>query len=360
MPKIIIMAGGTGGHIFPGLAVAHELLKMNWTVEWMGTADRMEAQIVPANNIKLHLIDIRGARGKGILGKLSSIARLFTATIQAKRLLQASKPDVVLGMGGYASGPGGIATKMLRLPLIVHEQNAIFGMTNRFLAKIAVRVFTGFDCKKDPKKARAPKHTWWVGNPVREDFFNIQSLAAKASTTFNLLVTGGSLGAQALNEKLPTIISQIGEQVTINVVHQSGKNKADSVSSYTHKGSIEIIEFIDDVASMYEWADAVICRAGALTVAEVAAAGRPAIFVPLPIAVDDHQTANAEVLRQNGAAFIVQQVDIEKQMLNSLQKLIDMQTRVDMGTRARALAKQDAAEQIAKFCINDIVKGEIA
>ncbi|MEM0912402.1 MAG: undecaprenyldiphospho-muramoylpentapeptide beta-N-acetylglucosaminyltransferase [Pseudomonadota bacterium] len=360
MPKIMIMAGGTGGHIFPGLAVAEALTKMHWSVEWIGTADRMEAQIVPAHDIPLHTIDIKGARGKGLLGKFDSVWRLVKATLQAKRILKATQPDVVLGMGGYASGPGGIATKLLGFPLIVHEQNAIFGLTNRFLAKIARRVFTGFNCQSDPQKARAPQHTQWVGNPVRELFFDIEPLMPFEKDAINILITGGSLGAQALNEKLPAIINAFGEKHRVNVVHQCGKDKEASVARYAHQGKINIVQFIDDVASMFEWADIIICRAGALTVAEVAAAGRPAIFVPLPIAVDDHQTANAIALAKNNAAFIVQQTEIEQTMMDKLMVLANPQTRVEMGSHARNLAKKDAAQKIADFCSTITTEGSAA
>lgn len=356
MPKIMIMAGGTGGHIFPGLAVAEALINKQWTVEWMGTADRMEAQIVPANNIKLHFIDIKGARGKGLLGKLGSLRRLLTAILQARKTLKSVQPDVVLGMGGYASGPGGIAARMLGIPLIVHEQNAIFGLTNRFLAKIAKRVFTGFECAQNPTQARAPAQTHWVGNPVRKAFFDIKPLTSSTERAFRILITGGSLGAQALNEKLPSIINKLGKQYPIEVVHQCGKQKVASVAEYLAPVKAEVKEFIEDVASMYAWADIVICRAGALTVAEVAAAGRPAIFVPLPIAVDDHQTENAKALQKNDAAFIVQQENIDEKMSAMLNVLADPLKRTDMGLRARALAKQDAAEIIAAYCENNLLK----
>ncbi len=346
------MAGGTGGHVFPGLAVAHELQNRGWHIDWFGTKEKMEAQVIPQQGIPIHFLDIAGVRGKGVLTKLLAPFHLLSAVSKARKILKRLQPDVVLGMGGYASGPGGLAAKTLGIPLIVHEQNAIFGLTNRILAKISQFVLTGFDVSQHPQISKAPTNTHWVGNPVRNAFFNVECKSAENQGPIHILITGGSLGARALNEQLPKIINRLAEHHILKVKHQTGKGKLDDIKDlYSDQLNVEPMEFISEPEKALEWADIVICRAGALTVAEVAATGRPAIFVPLPIAVDDHQRHNANSLVDNNAAFLVLQSDISSAMYDKLLALCDSaELRHEMSLKAKALNKRDAAKQVADFC----------
>lgn len=359
MPKIVIMAGGTGGHVFPGLAVAAELKQLGWTVEWFGTKDRMEADTVPKYGFPIHFLDIAGVRGKGLMRKLLSPFHLFSAVLSARKILTSISPDLVLGMGGYASGPGGLAARMLNIPLFIHEQNAVFGLTNRLLAKFADKVFTGFDVSKNTDDSKAPKHCIWVGNPVRAEFFETYSDSVTENTDKNVeqapikvLITGGSLGAQALNQQVPHVLSDLSETFPMSVWHQTGKGKLTDVEGkYSKTLDVRSEEFINDTAIAYAWADIIICRAGALTVAEVSASGRPAIFVPLPIAVDDHQTKNASILVNAGAAFIVNQNDIPTLLSKYLKEILSStHMRQTMAKMARMQSKQYAAKQLAEYC----------
>ena len=355
MPKVLIMAGGTGGHVFPGLAIAKVLRAQHWTVEWLGTAERMEATTVPQHGIDIHFLKVVGLRGKGLLRKLLAPISVIKSVLMARKILKAVKPDVVVGMGGYASGPGGIAAKLLGLPLVVHEQNAIFGLTNRILAKFANKVLTGFDCSNEPAVSKAPSNAEWIGNPVREEFFLFEGNTAHDATkpaTINILITGGSLGALALNKEVPAAINQLSAAFPLAIKHQAGRGKNDDIASLYNKNlQVETLEFIDDTASAFNWADIIICRAGALTVAEVAAVGRCAIFIPLPIAVDDHQTHNARSLADNDAGFIVQQQNLAKDLPSLLERLLqDENLRIHTAKNARALAKPYAAELAANAC----------
>ncbi len=348
-PSLVIMAGGTGGHVFPGLAVAHFLTNEGWQIYWVGTRDKMEADLVPKHGFPIHFIDIGGMRGKSILTKLLTPFKLLGALIQSIQLLRRIKPQAVLGMGGYASGPGGIAARLLNIPLVIHEQNAVFGLTNRYLAKVAQKILTGFDLQthKNAKKS-LPANTEYVGNPIRDGFFTIPEKELNVNT-IHILIVGGSLGALALNQIVPTVLAKLAAKVSIHVHHQSGKNKHQQVlEAYANMPNVEVTEFIDNIEASFAWADIIICRAGALTVAEVAGAGRVAIFVPLPIAVDDHQTANAMYLSENGAAIVIAQAKLEKSLYEHVYKLsTDSNTRNEMAKKAKQSAQAQATENVA-------------
>ena len=359
-PLLVIMAGGTGGHVFPGLALAHEMQSQNWQVAWFGTAEKIEATLVPQHGFPIHFIDVKGVRGKGLLTKLTAPFMLLSAVMQARSHLRKLKPQAVLGMGGFASGPGGIAAWTLGIPVLVHEQNAVFGMTNRWLAKIAKRVFCGFDFK-----SKAPKNSVFVGNPVRAEFFEITKQPAQAP--FRILIVGGSLGALALNQIVPSVLGNLASRYPLQVIHQAGKGKADPVrvsydaiqNQLSSDGKLsalnfEVQEFIDDIPTSFANADIIICRAGALTVAEVAASASCAIFVPLPIAVDDHQSYNARSLSDNDAAVLIQQSMLSVKLESSLENLLSDPSRIEtMGRKARQLSIQDATQQVAAACIQE-------
>lgn len=374
-PLLVIMAGGTGGHVFPGLAVAQHMRDKAWDVQWIGTADKMEAQLVPKHNITIHFINIGGVRGKSLLTKCLTPFKLLGALVQSFILLRKLNPSVVLGMGGYASGPGAIAAWLLNIPIVVHEQNAVFGMTNRYLAKISTYTLTGFDISAVTKtKHRIPKKIHYVGNPIRQGFYDInpkvvlgthssneapkknintpEQVQTENDETINILIVGGSLGALALNEIVPTVLSELDKSYTIKVVHQSGRNKHVQVQqAYDNiQNNVQVIEFIDDMEVVFDWADIIICRAGALTVAEVAGAGRVAIFVPLPIAVDDHQSANAQYLSDKGGALLIQQSQLATLLPNALVDLCSCASkRHTMAAIARTYAHENATEEVAKF-----------
>ncbi|MBP8173519.1 MAG: undecaprenyldiphospho-muramoylpentapeptide beta-N-acetylglucosaminyltransferase [Aeromonadaceae bacterium] len=347
--RLLIMAGGTGGHVFPGLAVAHQLQQEGWQIHWLGTADRMEAQLVPAHGYPISFIDIKGVRGNGVLRLLAAPWRIVKSVLQAWSLIGKVKPDLVLGMGGYAAGPGGVAAWLRGIPLILHEQNAAAGMTNRLLSRLADKVLMGF-----AGAFGASAKTEVVGNPVRDD---VLALGAEEKSncigrSLHILIVGGSLGARVLNEVVPEALSLLDN---ISVRHQTGKGNQDKVAmSYRDLGVAEVgvSEFITDMAAAYRWADLVICRAGALTVAEVAAAGIPAIFVPLPHAVDDHQTRNAESLVSVGAARLLPQSRLNvtslREMVGELNRQRD---KLDlMAAAARQAAIPDATSRVVAVC----------
>ncbi len=349
---LVIMAGGTGGHVFPGLAVAHKMQALGWQIHWIGTADKMEAQLVPKHGFTIHYIRIAGVRGKNIITKLSTPFMLLRAWMQARKLLQKIHPDVVLGMGGYASGPGGLAAYTLGIPIVIHEQNAVFGMTNRYLAKIASAALTGFNLSNTNHEHKAPKHCQFVGNPIRAEFYDVPPIE-ESQTHTNILIVGGSLGALALNQHLPQILKTLSIRHKIAIKHQTGKGKLQQVEhDYGDCSFAQAVEFIDDMQADFAWADLIICRAGALTVAEVAGAGRAAIFVPLPIAVDDHQTQNANILSSHGAAVTLAQADLPQQLPALLESLCsDRSTLQNMGRLAKDCAIQDATAKVARVLI---------
>jgi UDP-N-acetylglucosamine--N-acetylmuramyl-(pentapeptide) pyrophosphoryl-undecaprenol N-acetylglucosamine transferase len=341
------MAGGTGGHIFPGLAIAEALKQQGWDVHWLGTADRMESRIVPEHGYPLHTITVSGVRGNGFKRLLKTPLMLLKAVTQVRKLLAELKPDAVLGMGGYASGPGGLAAKMANIPLYVHEQNAVFGMTNRFLSKIATRVFTGFDYAQ-------PQYTF-TGNPVRQGLLAVTPLAQPITGT--VLIVGGSLGAQVFNQQLPNLLKGLG--ITA-ITHQCGQNNHTVVEAAYSEADYQdtqltVCEFIDDMTAAYQAHEVIICRAGALTVSEVAATGRVAIFVPLPHAVDDHQTKNAESLSRAGAAITVAQTQLAQVRDELAQLLQQPEQVVKMAQLAKEQARGDATHTIC-----DVICREVA
>ncbi|MFT5674916.1 MAG: UDP-N-acetylglucosamine--N-acetylmuramyl-(pentapeptide) pyrophosphoryl-undecaprenol N-acetylglucosamine transferase [Paraglaciecola sp.] len=362
--KLLIMAGGTGGHVFPGLAVADFLTAKNWQIHWLGTSERMEAQIVPKAGYSISFIDVAGVRGNGITALLLAPFKIVKAIVQARKIIKRFDPDVVLGMGGFASGPGGVAAWTVGKPLILHEQNAVPGFTNKMLSYFASKIMTGFahtfvaqqaENSEGVRKSKNAAKYQWVGNPVRAEFVNLPS-KKKIQLPLNILVVGGSLGSKPLNDAVPLALAELSD---FEVRHQCGKGHLAAVES-TYQQNLknsrnwQIEEFVDDMPSAYKWADLVICRAGALTVAEVAAAGISAIFVPLPHAVDDHQTQNALALVNADAAYLLPQNELFE---GGLGKLLDScfagpQHLLEMGDRARKLAKFDAAEQVSLCCIN--------
>lgn len=352
--RILIMAGGTGGHVFPGLAVAEALKAQGWQVDWLGTPLRMEAEIVPKAGFPIHFVNVSGVRGNGAIRLLLAPFQIIRGMWQAHKIIKQLKPDVVLGMGGFASGPGGIAAWLNKIPLVLHEQNAVPGVTNKLLAKIANRVLTGFD-HTFAQQANPSKKYHWVGNPVRASFQNIVPRSAKLKP-FNVLVVGGSLGAKALNDFVPMCLQHLDN---IEVQHQCGKgNKAYVEANYKRyvgtNFSWYVDDFIDDISNAYRWANLVVCRAGALTVAEVAMSGLVAVFIPLPHAVDDHQTKNAQVLVDAKAAYMLSQDELRRGELALLMNAIlgEAETLAIMGRHAKSCAKPDATQQVAQHCID--------
>jgi UDP-N-acetylglucosamine--N-acetylmuramyl-(pentapeptide) pyrophosphoryl-undecaprenol N-acetylglucosamine transferase len=357
------MAGGTGGHVFPALAVAKVLRARGVAVVWLGVPGSMESRLVPAQGIPIEWVNVRGIRGKGALTWILAPVRIANAVAQAMGVLRRVKPRSVLGAGGYVSGPGGIAAWLMRIPLFIHEQNAIAGMTNRWLAKLATQVLEAF-----PGSFGAGVHASAIGNPVRED---IAALAAPAQrfaehveerstgplagqSSARLLVFGGSQGAQRLNAVLPQALALIEPAKRPQVLHQSGERGFEATqAAYRDSGvAAQVLPFIDDMAKTYAWADLAVCRAGAMTVAELQAAGLGAIFVPLPIATDDHQTRNAGVMVKVGAARIIQERDLTAERLSTIiaELIADKPALLKMAEAARAARITDAATRLADLC----------
>lgn len=346
-PVVLIMAGGTGGHIMPGLAVAEVLRARGWTVRWLGNPDKMEGKLVPAAGYTLSALRFAGFRGKGLLAKLQAPFLLLRALVQAWRQFSMIRPNVVLGMGGYVAFPGGVVSALRATPLVLHEQNAIAGMANRWLARIAQRVLAGF-----PK---ALEQAEVVGNPVRQDVVALaepETRYAHRSGPLQVLVLGGSLGATALNELMPQALAKIPLAQRPSVTHQAGAQHLDSLlSAYARAGvSARCVPFIENIAEALSQADLLICRAGAMTVAEVAAAGVAALFVPYPHAVDDHQSANARFLSHDMAAWLLQQKELTPDTLSQWMLARSRQELSDVAQRARAHASPRAAQRIADIC----------
>lgn len=349
MPQrtIMIMAGGTGGHVFPGLAVADFLREAGWRVIWLGAPGGMEATLVPARGYPMAWVQFSGLRGKGLLAKLLLPMRLLIAFWQSARAILAHRPNVVLGMGGYISFPGGMMAALLGRPLAVHEQNSVAGLANKVLAAVADRVLAAFPDVL--KGARV------IGNPVRADIAAIpapQSRFPGRSGPLRLLVIGGSLGAKALNDTVPAALALLPEGERPMVRHQSGRAHVDGLTQAYRTAGVraDIEPFIDDMAAAYAEADLVICRAGALTIAELAAAGVASVLVPFPHAVDDHQTSNARHLAAAGAAWLLPQVQLSAQVLAGLLKGLDRAQLLAAAEKARALASPDATAQLAAAC----------
>lgn len=346
---IVIMAGGTGGHIMPGLAVADELHRHGWKIVWMGNPDGMEARLVPERGYEMAWVRFGALRGKGLLRKLLLPFNLLRGFVQAWRHFGHIQPDVVLGLGGFISFPGGMMAALRGIPLVLHEQNSIAGLANRVLAGVAGRVLTGFP--------NVLKKAAWVGNPVRPAIAALPAPAARygertaRQEKLHLLIVGGSLGAQALNEVLPLGLAVLAEEFRPEIVHQAGEKHLENLrAAYERQGvAAHVTAFIDDMAGAYAWADLVICRAGALTIAELAAAGVASILVPFPHAVDDHQTANARFLSHAGAAILLPQAELTPEQLVLLRNLTRSQLQ-EMAEKARDLAMPAATESVANVC----------
>jgi UDP-N-acetylglucosamine--N-acetylmuramyl-(pentapeptide) pyrophosphoryl-undecaprenol N-acetylglucosamine transferase len=342
----LIMAGGTGGHIFPGLAVAAQLRTAGWEVVWLGARGGMEERLVPPHGYRTAWIWARAARGKGLVQKLLLPANLLLSFWESLRHLRRIRPDVVLGLGGYVAFPGGMMASLLGRPLALHEQNAIAGLANRVLAAVADKVMVAFP--------GALKGAEWTGNPVRAEIAAIappEARFAGRGGPLRILVVGGSLGAQALNEALPKAVSLLKARPV--VVHQSGEKHFDALKQNYQAAGVtgELVAFIDDMARRYAEADLVICRSGAVTVAELAAGGMASILVPFPHAVDDHQTANARFLAEQGAALLIPQRDLSPEKLAALIGSLDRAKLLEMARKARSLGKPDAAQVVARRCV---------
>ena len=346
MSTILIMAGGTGGHIFPGLAVAEQMRAAGWDVVWMGARGGMEERLVPKHGYRTAWIRAKAARGKGLLQKLLLPANLLYSFWESARYIRSLKPSVVLGLGGYVAFPGGMMASLLNRPLALHEQNAIAGLANRVLAHVSDKVMVAFP--------DALKGGEWTGNPVRSE---IAAMAPPEKRfqgrqgELRILVVGGSLGAQALNEAMPKALALLDEKPL--VVHQAGEKHIEQLrANYAAAGvQGELVAFIDDMARRYAEADLVVCRAGAVTIAELSAGGVASILVPFPHAVDDHQSANARFLSERGAAILIQQRDLSSEKLAALLRSLDRQKLLDMAKKARALGKPEAAQIVARRCM---------
>ena len=348
---VLIVAGGTGGHIYPALAVADHLRNQNVSAIWLGSNRGLENRIVPEAGIQLYRIAVSGLRGRGLWRWLFAPFALGFALIQALFAVVRIRPGLVLGMGGFASGPGGLAAWICRRPLVIHEQNAIPGLTNSLLSRISTKVLQGF-----PGSFPAGRDAITVGNPIRESIVSIPAPKNRnfESEVFKVLIIGGSRGAQALNRGVPRAIERVRGS-RLEIWHQAGAgNEIDTQQAYAQStAEVRVTEFIDDMAAAYSWASIVICRAGAITVCELAAAGVASILVPFPYAVDDHQTANAGYLvKSNAALMIAEGPDFEDRLAEAVQEFYDGRSKIlRFAERARELAKPDAAARVAGHCM---------
>lgn len=353
--RIMVMAGGTGGHVFPALAVADELRARGVEVSWLGTRQGLEAEVVPRAGFPIDYVQVSGLRGKGVLSLLAAPVKLLLALSQSVKIISQRKPAAVLGMGGFVSGPGGLAACLKRRPLLIHEQNARAGLTNRLLAPLARRVMEAFLGTFD-----ASEKVLHTGNPLRKTFLdavpNKDVVDAGGSTekhTLRLLVVGGSLGAAKFNEVVPQALTLLDESVRPEIWHQAGKRNIDVARSAYAAAGVEarVDAFIDDMAAAYAWADVVLCRAGAMTIAELAAAGVPSILVPFPFAVDDHQTANARYLADAQAAILLPQPQFNAERLGEILRSLTQNRLKAMAEAARKLALLDATTQVVEQCL---------
>lgn len=343
--RIVIMAGGTGGHVFPALAVAEALRTQGWSVSWLGTKKGLEARVIPAQKIEIDWLSVSGLRGKGILFKFKSLFLLVKACWQAFKILRLRKPDVVLGMGGFVAAPGGLMARLLGIPLVIHEQNRVVGTTNKLLSKITSHILEAF-----PNSFPIKSNAIYTGNPLRKSFIKlIPKTQRQTADPLRILIIGGSQGAQILNEKVPKALALLDN---IEIKHQTGLIMEKEVeSSYKTLGiKANVIAFIDDMPHVYQWADLVVCRAGAMTVSEVAACGLPAIFIPLPHAIDDHQSANARYLADDKAALILMQKQLTATSLADAITYISNNLE-SMATMSKNKARLDATERVASICI---------
>ncbi len=350
---IMILAGGTGGHVFPGLAVANELRQRSKSVVWMGTRAGLEARLVPEAGIEVEWISVSGIRGRGPLAWIMAPFRILYAVAQAIAALRRRRPDAVLGLGGFVSGPGGIAAWLTRRPLLIHEQNAVAGTTNRILARFAKKIFGAFPGCFPPGVA-----VELVGNPVRESILALplpaERFASRNGTALRLLVLGGSQGARVLNERVPEALRLLPGDAKVEIWHQAGRGLEMAREAYSASGrNIRIDDFIDDMAGAYAWADLVICRAGALTVSELAAAGVGAVLIPFPYAIDDHQLKNASSFAAAGAGIVIaeREFDAERLVREISRFLDDHRSLLQLAERAREQARPRATQQLADACL---------
>ena len=349
MSTLMVMAGGTGGHVMPAMAVADALKEKGWNIVWLATEGGLENRLIAGKGYDVAMIRMSGVRGKGLLRWLSLPFQLLRACLQSRRAMRSYRPDVVLGMGGFAAFPGGLMARMMRYPLVIHEQNSVAGLTNRVLAKFADQVLAAFP-------AAFGERAELVGNPVRSE---IAALPVPEQRYFGrtgplrILVVGGSLGAQILNTVVPQALALLPAATRPRVIHQAGTKHIETLVENYRKAGVEAETraFIEDMADMYAWCDLVICRAGALTIAEIAAAGVASILVPFPHAVDDHQTGNARHLADSGAALLVPQPDLTPQYLARLLANFNRSALQDMAEKARALGLPQATQSVAQVCM---------
>jgi UDP-N-acetylglucosamine--N-acetylmuramyl-(pentapeptide) pyrophosphoryl-undecaprenol N-acetylglucosamine transferase len=353
--NVLIMAGGTGGHVFPALACAQEFKARGYSVHWLGTPRGIENELVPQAGLPLHLINMTGLRGKGVLALFKAPFVLLKALIQARKIVRQLQPVCVLGLGGYVTGPGGLAAKLAGIPLIIHEQNAIAGTANRSLVPFASRVCEAFP---DTFSKSAKRRT--TGNPVRSELFLETPRQALAGRKARLLILGGSLGAEPLNKLLPEALALLPLELRPEVFHQAGKNHDEITAERYGTAGVEaqVAPFIKDMAQAYGWADLVVCRAGALTVSELAAAGLPSLLVPLPHAIDDHQSRNADYLAREGAAFVMPQATtgVAEMAARLTEVLMQPEQLNSMARTARRLAKPDATRTVVEVCL-EVARG---
>lgn len=354
--KIMVMAGGTGGHVFPALAVADALRAMGAEIVWMGSEKGLEGKVVPKAGYAAEWITVQGLRGKGVISWFVAPLKVLRAVLQAMLAMRRQKPRLVVGMGGFAAGPGGLAAWLMRIPLLIHEQNAVAGLTNRQLSKLATRVLEAF-----PGTFPASTKAFPVGNPVREEILRLPPPAQRFRNhegPVRVLIVGGSLGALALNRIVPAALARVKPENRPQVWHQAGRTLDEAEAAYAGireemGDNLRLVDFIDDMAEAYAWADLVVCRAGALTIAELAAAGVPSLLVPFPYAVDDHQTVNGRYLVEAGGALLVQERDLSPDALvTTLTPLFtDRQRLLAMGEAAHGRAWTHATRDIVEHCL---------
>lgn len=346
-PTALVMAGGTGGHIFPGLAVAEALRERGWRVHWLGVPGSMESRLVPPKGFPLEPVEFGGVRGKGLGTLLRLPLRLLKAFSQAMGVIRRVQPDVLVGLGGYITFPGGLMGRLAGKPLVLHEQNSVAGLSNKVLSHLATKVYTAFP--------NALPSGQWIGNPLRQAFMaqpTPDQRFAGRTGPLRVLVVGGSLGAKALNDIVPKAVALMPVDQRPVLVHQSGEKQIAELQSNYEKAGVqaELTPFIDDTAKAYAEADLVLCRAGASTVTEIAAVGAAALFVPFPFAVDDHQTTNARFLEQAGAAWLIQQSDLEAQKLADMLGGLDRSQLLQMANKALTCRKTGAVEAMVETC----------
>lgn len=345
---LMVMAGGTGGHVYPAMAVADYLQAKGWQVVWLCTEGGMENRLISNKPYNKAMITMKGVRGNGLMGWVKLPVKLFVAFKQARQAIKQYEPNVILGMGGFAAFPGGVMAKLTGAPLVIHEQNSVAGLTNKVLSKFANTTMAAFP------SAFGDKATL-IGNPVRKDIVKIMHPIYRfddRDEALRVLVVGGSLGAKALNDILPQAFAHLGGTPAIEVVHQAGEKHIDALKQNYQAANVKAnaVAFIKNMADVYQWADIVICRAGALTVAELSAAGVASILVPYPFAVDDHQTGNAQYLAEAGAALLIQQTELTVEKAVAILKALTRTQCMEMATKALALGKPNATAAVAKVC----------